>query len=588
MTPQADRLPYPVCAPARFLVLAAAPCLVVPGPATVASAATVSGPPRASAPPAASASTVARATAVARARPRADVPASRSRPRRGLRSGPSPHVRAAARVGKQQCTQLPTLYADWKEATLGTAASGEEIRAHVEGERESVAQLPDPFGPLLKMDEEELARKGERILWRDAQVAVFVDRFSPSPKLLVVPTKFVMFLTDASEQVVERLARVAAASSDALLRASDRACDTDDPSRIYVNPPRRLGVKRLHVHVQPTEPIRHDGDANAFYARVAGQLKELLSQDDGDGAGRRPIAEQASGLVRKDAAVLIVDDESAGGYFRYPVPDELPARLEPSAFEWIRISAGTLAVDIEGVEVLCDGRKVLLSERLRKLITDAGWVAEYDDPLGEVGERGLEGVAVRHCEGDESRSHVAVVWEGGYMQTKNLLPALVSRNDTVMLGNRSVPPVVFTHLLQKDALTVETKDDPSGRYVQLQVANPPGDEPAAQRFRVPDLVWHRIGDRDEWGFVVLLNSSSAVPEDYEHLWLQRFDREGRPVGGHIDLNQVLPPEVRDLNWEGLAWNDEGKSLLLIDDTSKERSDGPPYIARVPLPEEWRE
>jgi hypothetical protein len=297
-----------------------------------------------------------------------------------------------------------------------------------------------------------------------------------------------------------------------------------------------------------------------------------------------PDADQASGLVRRGDELLIVDDESPGGFFRYPLPVDPLTRIDPSSLAWVELRRADLAVDLESIELLCDGREVVLSERLRMLITEGGWVAEYDDPLGEVGERGLEGVAVRVCESE--RSHIAVVWEGGYMRTEELPAPLARRDGKVLLGDRSARPVIFTHTLDADTLGVRTVADTSGRYIELQTALLPGDEPAAQRFRVPDLVWHELGG-DRWGFIALLNSSSAEPVSFEYVWLQRFDPQGQPVGDPIDLNAELPADLHGLNWEGLGWYEEGKSLLLIDDISEKRPSGPPYVVILPLPPDWR-
>lgn len=203
-------------------------------------------------------------------------------------------------------------------------------------------------------------------------------------------------------------------------------------------------------------------------------------------------AHQASGLIRRGDELLIVDDESPGGFFRYPLSADSVTRIEPSALAWVELAHATLAVDLEGIERLCDGREVVLSERLRMLIANGGWVAEYDDPLGEVGERGLEGVAVRTCEGGESR--LAVVWEGGYMRSEELAAPLARRGEDVLLGDRSARPVIFTHSLAADALGVETIADTSARYVELQPTLLPGEEPSVQRFRAPDLIWHKLDD----------------------------------------------------------------------------------------------
>lgn len=338
--------------------------------------------------------------------------------------------------------------------------------------------------------------------------------------------------------------------------------------------PRAVGELATH-----SEPMHSLGAMSG----LPGGHQESDADEESD-AHQTSHAHQASGVVRRGDEVLIVDDESPGGFFRYPLPVDSVMRVEPAELVWVEVSGAALAVDLEGIEVLCDGREVVLSERLRMLIASDGWVAEYDDPLGEVGERGLEGVAVRRCE--SGASHIAVVWEGGYMRTAELPAALARRDGEVLLGDRSARPLVFTHILAADTLSVETIADTSARYMELQTALLPGQEPAVQRFRAPDLVWHKLDD-DRWGFIVLLNSSSADPVRFEYVWLRRFDQNGQPVGDPIDLSARLPPDLHGLNWEGLAWYEEGKSLLLVDDISQKRPGGPPHLVVLSLPREWR-
>ncbi len=71
------------------------------------------------------------------------------------------------------------------------------------------------------------------------------------------------------------------------------------------------------------------------------------------------------------------------------------------------MSQGLLAVDLEAIDVLADGRVVVISERLRSMVSKDGVVVGYDDPFAEFGERGLEGLAVRKV--DDKTSKVAVL-----------------------------------------------------------------------------------------------------------------------------------------------------------------------------------
>src|SRR5438034_8562674 len=89
-------------------------------------------------------------------------------------------------------------------------------------------------------------------------------------------------------------------------------------------------------------------------------------------------------------------------------------RLPPDKVVRHELGGTPLAIDFESLDVLADGRVVALSERLRSLIGDKGLVLQYDDPLSELGERGLEGLAVRP--GLDGSSEIAVLWEGGWIE----------------------------------------------------------------------------------------------------------------------------------------------------------------------------
>ena len=115
-------------------------------------------------------------------------------------------------------------------------------------------------------------------------------------------------------------------------------------------------------------------------------------------------------------------------------------------------------------------------------------------------------------------------------------------------------------------------------------------EPAAQRFRAPDLVWHELsrGGLENWGFIVLLSSKNALSDrTFAHKWLQRFGRGGQPVGAPVEIQSLLPEQadakLRTANWEGLGWFENGKKLVLIHD---EPPNGTPTAVVVDLPKEW--
>jgi hypothetical protein len=122
---------------------------------------------------------------------------------------------------------------------------------------------------------------------------------------------------------------------------------------------------------------------------------------------------------------------------------------------------------------------------------------------------------------------------------------------------------------------------------ELELPKPAGDEPQAQRFRAPDLVWTRSPNAagDDWSLLVLITSQNSVEQpQYLHHWLQRFDMNGRPVAEPLDLSQYLPQESRNANWEGLAWFEPGKSLVLVHEANPRL---PAQAFILSLPPDWQ-
>jgi diadenosine tetraphosphate (Ap4A) HIT family hydrolase len=106
------------------------------------------------------------------------------------------------------------------------------------------------------------------------EVMVVVDRFSQAPKLLVIPKRELMFPLDTPRSLIDRLAQVSAGASDALIVAAGRKCSSKTYADIWINPPRALSVKQLHVHVRPRTPIV--GNADTIYARTERRLRDVL------------------------------------------------------------------------------------------------------------------------------------------------------------------------------------------------------------------------------------------------------------------------------------------------------------------------
>jgi len=301
----------------------------------------------------------------------------------------------------------------------------------------------------------------------------------------------------------------------------------------------------------------------------------------GEPRAHTPELRDISGVARSGDTLLLVDDEEPAVYFRFPIaqsPGPL-ILLDRSRLEAVPLVAANLAVDLESIDVLADGRVVVLSERLRALLDSQGVVVEYDPLLAEVGRRGLEGLAVQHLPGGSSR--IAVLWEGGYPEYGDLHPQL--RNSA---GHSALRPLVLVHDLKKDQRLRGLRLTDAANVVELHVPLPAGQEPEAQRFRAPDLVWASwMGRRgQEIGFIVLISSlNSSGLREYRYHWLLRFTLAGEPVGEPLDLDR-LAPELKGVNWEGLAWFEESRTLVAVCETSKT---GRPVALLIPVPAAWR-
>ncbi len=300
--------------------------------------------------------------------------------------------------------------------------------------------------------------------------------------------------------------------------------------------------------------------------------------------GQQISAEEASGIVRHGDDLLIASDNVAGAYFRFRLPSPTPSVLTitPDRLEKIEFRGGTLGMDLEGITVLADGRVAVVSERLRVLLGDGGVIAEYDDPLSEIGNRGLSGVAAR--DKGNGVSEVAVVWEGGYPARHDLPEDL--RN---ALGSIAMSPVIWVHDLHPGAMNLRIRQH-QARKIRLKPPLPAGDEPLAQRFRAVDLVWHVSKDgvhgSDRLGFIVLLvsnNSPHQGPSTFEHVWLQRFGMNGEPVGQPIDVKTSVPTAIREAKWDGLGWFHPGKSVVIVHDVPPR---GDPTAVIITLPSNW--
>lgn len=269
------------------------------------------------------------------------------------------------------------------------------------------------------------------------------------------------------------------------------------------------------------------------------------------------LLEESSGVIRIGNELLIVSDNDAGVYYHWPLSgsEEGVLSIEPSRVTQTVLAHAEVALDFEGIGMLADGRVVALSERLRALVDNHGIVAEYGGPLAEFGNRGLEGVAVRPLSNGDSR--VAVLWEGGYPEY-HLVPDQLKP----MIERVPLRPVIWVHDLPHGQAKLMVRDTTKGLYalktIDLEAPIPDHEPPPeGQRFRATDLVWHRLhqGWSQEFGFIVLLNSQNSPltgKTRYAHLWLQRFTVDGKLIGAPLDLKALLPPDMKERNWEGLA------------------------------------
>ena len=289
-----------------------------------------------------------------------------------------------------------------------------------------------------------------------------------------------------------------------------------------------------------------------------------------------PHLSEASGVCRQGDYLLIVGDEGNAG-FRIAIGDFLPPliSLDHRSLEVVPIPHPELTDDLESIDVLADGRVVALSESGYSLASAAdGLVVQYDETLSPVSGRGLEGLAARPA--DAGGSWIAVVWEGGYPRPDKSLPRGGVDDYFSML-----PLLVVHELGAGEKGMIHTLADAPA--LPLRVHTPKGEEPEAPRFRAPDLVWHRMPD-GSWGFIVLLSSENLAGDPRSRLrCLQRFDRNGAPVGDPLDIEKLLPDTMQDLNWEGLGWFDPGKSLVTVYDADAGTRS---HAFVIDLPEGW--
>src|SRR5881392_2861098 len=158
-------------------------------------------------------------------------------------AAPPSHSSRAPRV--PPCTPIPAIYDEWKAKTPWPQVPDSTLRRNLGPYRGQVTF--DPFDAVIRGDSATRARLNERVLWADDSVIVIVAKPAMPRDALVVPKREMMFPVDAGQAMLERLARVAAATSDAFISTTGKQCDASLASRIWVNPPGAIGVRHLHV-----------------------------------------------------------------------------------------------------------------------------------------------------------------------------------------------------------------------------------------------------------------------------------------------------------------------------------------------------
>ncbi len=336
-----------------------------------------------------------------------------------------------------------------------------------------------------------------------------------------------------------------------------------------------------------------------------------------------PALTEASGIARYGNQLLIVSDDQPGTVFIFDLPESnsgiVPLVGAPRRI--VRFEACELASDLEGIDLLADGRVVVLSEDLHALLAArlddtaaCQLVAQFDASLTELAGRGLEGVAVKRL--PDGASRVAVSWEGGYLSRSALPQELVAR-----IGDFPVSPeIVVTEIAASGSAGYI--DKPLARF-SPRIPTDTLPPPYAQRFRCPDLVWHtwNVDSGRVDGLILLLTSQNSPPSSapdqqrYEHKMIVRCDLAGKLHGQPLDLSaaasailenflknglskikseqqqQVLrfkrlvsDGNWENVNWEGLSWFEPGISLIATYDGVPF---DPPLAFIIPLPEGWR-
>lgn len=317
--------------------------------------------------------------------------------------------------------------------------------------------------------------------------------------------------------------------------------------------------------------------------------------------------------------IVVVGDEDPGVYFS--CPDGKSESSDPAAPPYVKhfllrdcksveIKDAKAATDFESIDKVGDGEYLILSESSRTLIVAHGKTTtptnhilkggplkvQYHNTLSEVGGRGLEGLVVMRD--SDNQLDPVVLWEGGYPEEKRLVPEL----QKTTLYQHAIQPILVGINAKLDPNSTTALDVRFGNWkldsveVPLPIAEAPLPSSADpnlknyHRFRATDLVAYKNGNQDS--FVILISTSSIPFIDpgpqFEYACLLEVYTSGKPTGRSLDIKDILRRQglatlLEYGNWEGLAWYDKKRLVLVNDNDSRT----PPTALVIEGPDGWK-
>ncbi|MCP3920360.1 MAG: hypothetical protein GY711_32945 [bacterium] len=294
----------------------------------------------------------------------------------------------------------------------------------------------------------------------------------------------------------------------------------------------------------------------------------------GGGAGGDPTgvdgksrAHGASGLVVTGDSIFIVRDYKKGHYYRLATPELKVGEAYSIGDELDEHDFWKGARQLEDVALLFSAPAqsttapvhVAISEEDAgdgngDLIDADGVVARYDhERFGKTRNKGLEGVDVRGL--GPGLAEVVVVLERG-----------------------DGGPVLFAHELDLDWLARlrEERELPLRYTIELGAPGtilPRFDWRNPSELRIPSVLHVSA---PEPGFLVILQDT----EDYAHKWLVLLDHDGE-ARSRVHLAELGVDAEK--NWEGLAWLDDSRIVMVSDNASGSKASGKTYLVALDAP-----